>query len=621
MGCSSEYRHAKPGTETVRIASKKSVAVRSLTLFLPLDSSFYSLRPPLPLRPARHLLPLPPNLPQNPCSPLGLPIESAFSSSFRTVSSSSATGSGAEAADLFAANWVVVQGNPSVFQLDGFGVSRGFTQRGFRKQGIPDMEFGPSDSSGKLSLASLPSDHDRTDDDFPPPLQNRGVRQHMTGNGRTTVGAIPYARVQSDMEIQIHRLEQEAYTSVLRAFKAQSDAITWEKESLITELRKELKVSDEEHRELLNRVNADDIIRRIREWRQEGGHQSGVFSNVQSDVPAPSPTISASRKRQRTQPVPSLSLDVPSTGLHSQPVAVPMQPSPSAAKRTTTTGPKGKKSKTGQAVPGASSMKSMQYSSSGPSGRGHMANKNSSSAPGPVGLAKAALYDPLIGRKVMTRWPDDNNFYEAVIHDYNSVEGLHALVYDVGTEHETWEWVNLKEIPPEDLRWDCDNPGISHRPGLGVAPGVPERGAKKPSGRSRAIPGAGRGRGIMKNQTKKPIQPPQDGIGKNTGDIEILDTKILIKEVEKVFSASQPDPKGMKDAKNLLKTHEQSLIAAIARLADVSDGESEEGKHQYSHGQSMERDRGWRNHMIARAGEQEGYDGNHLGGDDDDDDT
>ena len=37
-----------------------------------------------------------------------------------------------------------------------------------------------------------------------------------------------------------------------------------EKESLITELRKELRVSDEEHRELLARVNADDMIRRIR---------------------------------------------------------------------------------------------------------------------------------------------------------------------------------------------------------------------------------------------------------------------------------------------------------------------------------------------------------------------
>lgn len=37
-----------------------------------------------------------------------------------------------------------------------------------------------------------------------------------------------------------------------------------EKEGLITELRKELRVSDDEHRELLTKVNSDDIIRRIR---------------------------------------------------------------------------------------------------------------------------------------------------------------------------------------------------------------------------------------------------------------------------------------------------------------------------------------------------------------------
>lgn len=37
-----------------------------------------------------------------------------------------------------------------------------------------------------------------------------------------------------------------------------------EKESLITELRKELRVSDEEHRELLNKVNEDGSIRRMR---------------------------------------------------------------------------------------------------------------------------------------------------------------------------------------------------------------------------------------------------------------------------------------------------------------------------------------------------------------------
>lgn len=32
---------------------------------------------------------------------------------------------------------------------------------------------------------------------------------------------------ETDMETQIHQLEQEAYSSVLRAFKAQADAITW----------------------------------------------------------------------------------------------------------------------------------------------------------------------------------------------------------------------------------------------------------------------------------------------------------------------------------------------------------------------------------------------------------
>lgn len=37
-----------------------------------------------------------------------------------------------------------------------------------------------------------------------------------------------------------------------------------EKESLITELRKELRLSNEEHRDLLNRVNAEETIRQIR---------------------------------------------------------------------------------------------------------------------------------------------------------------------------------------------------------------------------------------------------------------------------------------------------------------------------------------------------------------------
>lgn len=55
----------------------------------------------------------------------------------------------------------------------------------------------------------------------------RGGR--VAGNGRPPVGSVPYPRMynDTDMEAQIHQLEQEAYSSILRAFKAQADAITW----------------------------------------------------------------------------------------------------------------------------------------------------------------------------------------------------------------------------------------------------------------------------------------------------------------------------------------------------------------------------------------------------------
>nr|GMC79409.1 protein EMSY-LIKE 3-like isoform X1 [Ipomoea batatas]GMC84348.1 protein EMSY-LIKE 3-like isoform X1 [Ipomoea batatas]GMC90291.1 protein EMSY-LIKE 3-like isoform X1 [Ipomoea batatas] len=178
-------------------------------------------------------------------------------------------------------------------------------------------------------------DSSGTDDDLPQSQYNRAPTRSIVGNGRSNVGSAIYQRMHSDMEAQIHNLEQEAYGAVLRAFKAQSDALTWEKEGLITELRKELRVSDDEHRDLLTKVNADDLIQRIREWRKLAGLGS------------------SSTLRSR---------------------------------------------------------------------------------------------DPLVGRKVMTRWPEDTNFYEAVISDYNPVDGRHALVYDVNTPNETWEWVDLKEV-------------------------------------------------------------------------------------------------------------------------------------------------------------------------------
>ncbi|KAA8520293.1 hypothetical protein F0562_014549 [Nyssa sinensis] len=436
------------------------------------------------------------------------------------------------------------------------------------------MDYEPFDSSG-------------TDDDLPPSHQNRIPRGgRVAGNGRSAVmGSVPYPRMygETDMETQIHHLEQEAYSSVLRAFKAQADAITWEKESLITELRKELRLSNEEHRELLGRVNADDVIRRIREWRQAGGLQPGMLNTGQAvHDPVPSPTVSASRKKQKiTQSLPSQSFGGPSPPFHQQPVAAANQPSSSTAKRGSILGAKGKKHKSGQIPPGVSSMK-MQYPSSGPTGRAQLGNRVSSGALASE-PAEAASFDPLIGRKVRTRWPDDNNFYEAVITDYNPTEGRHALVYDMGTANETWEWVNLTEISTDDIQWEGEDPGISRKGGYGGSGHGMNRSVGRDSG-----PGAGRGRGVTKGQSRKDFLPSQNGVGKKgSDDIQILNTDTLIKEVERVYSASHSDPLEIEKAKKVLKEHEQALTDAIARLADISDGESDEGG-RFLHGQSMD---------------------------------
>ncbi|XP_044481864.1 protein EMSY-LIKE 3 isoform X3 [Mangifera indica] len=445
------------------------------------------------------------------------------------------------------------------------------------------MDFDDFDSSG-------------TDDDLPPSHQNRFQRGSLpAGNGRSAVvgSAILPRMPQNDMETQIHNIEREAYSCVLRAFKAQSDAITWEKESLITELRKELRVSDEENRELLCRVNADEIIWRIREWRKASGLQPGM-SSIPPPVhdPAPSPTVSASHKKPKTsQSVASLSMGAPSPALHQsiQPSSFAMRPGPPP-------GPRGKKPKSlTNYISAASPLKPMQ-SSTGLTGGAQLGNRGSSGSFAPNEPAEPATYDPLIGRKVWTRWPEDNHFYEAVITDFNPIEGRHALVYDINTADETWEWVNLKEISPEDIKWNADEPGISRK---GARPG-PGRGIKKSMTRGGSVPGAGRGRGSMKGQLKKKIPLSQNGVGKKVlGEIEILHTDTLIKEVEKVFGSNHPNPSEIEKAKKVLKDHEQALVNAIARLEDASD---EEADKRFSQGQSMDQEQGRRKGLYSDMG-------------------
>ncbi|CAI0403707.1 unnamed protein product [Linum tenue] len=344
------------------------------------------------------------------------------------------------------------------------------------------------------------------------------------------------------MEAQIHHLEQEAYSAVLRAFKAQSDALTWEKEGLITELRKELRVSDDEHRELLSRVNGDDVILRIREWRTTGGNEATRFVPPRGHDMVPSPTISGARKRQKI-------------------------------------------SQGGHALPTLSSVKAMQLPSQFATRPRYFTTHNSGSSSGAPVVDEPP--EALLGRKVWTRWPEDNHFYEAVITQYDSSQARHSLVYDMGTKNETWEWVDLNEISPEDIRWDGEDPAILYRGGQG---GGGSRVMRKTISHGGFIPpGSIPVQGYRKFPSRRELLAARNGFAaKVSDDIELLNTETLVKEVEKVFGVSQPDPIELEKAKMMLKEQEQALLDAIARLADASDGESD-GEHHFLHGQPMER--------------------------------
>lgn len=64
----------------------------------------------------------------------------------------------------------------------------------------------------------------------------------------------------------------------------------------------------------------------------------------------------------------------------------------------------------------------MQYSTTSFNGRGPVHVPGQGPAFGTIETAEVGNSDPLVGKKVWTRWPEDNSFYEAVITDYNHVE-------------------------------------------------------------------------------------------------------------------------------------------------------------------------------------------------------
>lgn len=455
------------------------------------------------------------------------------------------------------------------------------------------MDYGDSDSSG-------------TADDLPPSHSSRMQRGRVSGNGKSVVQEIQFGRPHNDMESRIHFLEREAYSAVLRAFNSQSDVITWGKESLMTELRKELRVSDAEHRELLGKVNADSVLRQIRERRQSGCHQPGFTSNaVPPSGPTHSPTVSVSQKKQKTTHVMSSMHLQPPPNRHQSPAPSSSVPFAATSKQGDPLGVRGRKSKDHLQLVVPTVVKRRPAPPSVPaSGMEQNVHKRPHGRPpGKSHSAVVANVDSLIGRKVMTRWPQDNNFYEAIITDYNHEMGTHALVYDFDTPKETWEWVNLKEISPSDIRWDGAPPeGFGQGFGNGNKSSVGYGG----------ISHSNKGRGALKGQSIIDSTPSQNDTGRrDSGDIELRQTDKLIKEVERLVEVSFPDPADFEKAKKALKDHELSLLEAIERLAEVSDDEYD--TEDDARGEGSDREHFVGEGGVASDNMQDGYDADEYG--------
>lgn len=439
----------------------------------------------------------------------------------------------------------------------------------------------------------------------------------MSGNGRAASGA-HYGR--STVDQQMRKLEQDAYVAVLQAFKAQSEHITWGKEQLMSNLRKELRISDEQHLEFLVEVGANVSLRQIRECRPQGDEHMGppLYAPPLLD-PAPVPVATASRKKQKTAHVSQAALPPPP--IKATPVPSPTSAPMAPGKRVPPVGSRGKKSKGGK----VSAVTPKSFATVGVPSGGRVSAPTTSRG---GGVAGDASLNPWLGRRVQTRWPADNAFYEAVITDYDPHNGLHALVYEMNTENETWEWVDLKELSSADLRY-VNAPPVSV---VGKAPsaniglggrGNAGRGSKKAGGRSGFMSPSGRGKATGRGplisvensgmpQRNWRSSMPENGVEmKGLRQIQLPSLDALVKQVDKI--SEEVDLVKIENIKRAAKEHEEILRKALAEVGESSEeGESDEDEHHpFPGAHSMDRERDGRSRQDSR----------DQRGDDDEDDT
>eukprot|EP00897_Mesotaenium_endlicherianum_P010665 jgi/Mesen1/9627/ME000669S09066 len=402
------------------------------------------------------------------------------------------------------------------------------------------------------------------------PRPQRGV----AGNGRSAPP--PSYRGHSLADRQLEQLEADAYIAVVRAFAGQAESITWAKETVLSTLRTELHVTEEQHKSFCMRVHSDDSLRQIRERRATG--DTGFAAN---QLPPPMDTSpgtvggSQSRKKARTGPPPPA------------PVARPLAMQAPKASILDIPGPPSSITKTRSAV------KSSKSKQKRPHGRGGHAADVSAAA------ASNMEINPLVGKRLKMVWNENGTqkWYDGVVSDYNPAKGEHSIIYDFGTDHESFEWVNLDEVPEDELMWVEGPPMVD----LPMGPGA-RLGASKPAGV--------RGRGPLKRgqsatASARPAGTPAsartpggfakagtpagvNGAGKRTlraADLPPLEDLLPVDRIEE-----EEDVHKLEEYRQIVKEREDAITHALQELGSTSDEEEEEEEDARGGNLSFHRD-------------------------------
>ncbi|PIA54042.1 hypothetical protein AQUCO_00900548v1 [Aquilegia coerulea] len=101
----------------------------------------------------------------------------------------------------------------------------------------------------------------------------------------------------TDLDTQLHGFELEAYGAVLKALTAQGGP-TWDQVDHLFGLRKELRIADVEHRQLLEIAKSDNSVIMIRQWR-EGTAGENEMHPKNVNPPPPVGTMGQSAKRSK----------------------------------------------------------------------------------------------------------------------------------------------------------------------------------------------------------------------------------------------------------------------------------------------------------------------------------